>query len=483
MDGDFQFEPLKGGSNHERASILENNPSARPPRFRRRSSIAAGPSLQVTPEYYPIERSTSYSQFAEATARVRVRTRRNSLFTMTKSESETKLRNSLASMMDYQGQSKTVQILKERFERRGSVMTRSSNDRASVRSSVIGSVVETGTPSHTEEDRSMDWTSVVGKESGSMPLTEIHQKNRRKRRSDLERQHLIESLVNFSCHTPRAVLEDLVTHELNSLEENENPWKDEDSAVDFADHASLSSLSSEEGAKGKDSENDMANSTSSIDAQLLITRPSLPRSRERESALLFVDINGFTKLSTMLDVESLSKVINSYFEMIVSEVIFHGGDILKFAGDAFFAEWSVREEDGRDNDLQDFSALKQLDATLSSSQDTLFLPDDNLVASCVCQAAKCAASIVKKFSDYHVPFPVDSTSNKDSPNEAMLNVHCGIGVGHMMALHVGDYREDDGDEGQEENAVELRREYLFLGDAINQVSVSIGFVAQYCCYI
>jgi hypothetical protein len=52
----------------------------------------------------------------------------------------------------------------------------------------------------------------------------------------------------------------------------------------------------------------------------------------------------------------------------------------------------------------------------------------------------------------------------------MLNVHCGIGVGHMLGLHVGDYREDDGDEGQEDNAVELRREFLFLGDPINQVS-------------
>jgi class 3 adenylate cyclase len=37
---------------------------------------------------------------------------------------------------------------------------------------------------------------------------------------------------------------------------------------------------------------------------------SLPKDVRRRSALLFVDMSGFTKLSTILDVESLSKVIN-----------------------------------------------------------------------------------------------------------------------------------------------------------------------------
>jgi class 3 adenylate cyclase len=203
---------------------------------------------------------------------------------------------------------------------------------------------------------------------------------------------------------------------------------------------------------------------------------NLPRAVKRECALLFVDMSGFTKLSTMLDVESLSKVINSYFDMIVSEVIHHGGDILKFAGDAFFAEWKVpHEQDGDSSVLgggsrhggmgnnsshHRYGALANLNASLVSINDMDWDIDDDIpkVSSCVLAAAKCAVSIVEKFSDYHV------TSASGSTNDAMLNVHCGLGVGHVVGLHVGDYKED-----QEEEGVELRREFLILGDAIEQV--------------
>jgi class 3 adenylate cyclase len=94
-----------------------------------------------------------------------------------------------------------------------------------------------------------------------------------------------------------------------------------------------------------------------------------PYSETYRGALLFVDMSGFTKLAQVLDVESLSKVrerielqlpfqsnsfssnnlyyqaINCYFQAIVDEVTTHGGDILKFAGDAIFAEWRVEEND------------------------------------------------------------------------------------------------------------------------------------------
>jgi class 3 adenylate cyclase len=167
-------------------------------------------------------------------------------------------------------------------------------------------------------------------------------------------------------------------------------------------------------------------------------------------------MSGFTKLSTLLDVESLSKVINSYFDMIVSEVIQHGGDILKFAGDAFFAEWKIVE----DPEEKASTPLSQLNASLASMND-LDWDDEGIpkLSSCVLQAAKCAISIVEKFSDYHV------TSVAGSTEDAVLNVHCGLGVGHMVGLHVGDYKED-----QEEEAMELRREFLILGDPIDQVS-------------
>eukprot|EP00957_Ditylum_brightwellii_P144904 11037182-Ditylum_brightwellii.AAC.1 len=74
-----------------------------------------------------------------------------------------------------------------------------------------------------------------------------------------------------------------------------------------------------------------------------------------------------------------------------------GGDVLKFAGDAFFAEW--RDEDNDDDDLEE----------------------------AVCIAASCGWSITQKYSEYAVPGL--------SSEVALLDVHCGIGVGELATLH------------------------------------------------
>lgn len=170
---------------------------------------------------------------------------------------------------------------------------------------------------------------------------------------------------------------------------------------------------------------------------------TLPHSTRRDSALLFVDISGFTKLSTMLDVEELSKAINSYFDLIVNEITVHGGDILKFAGDALFAEWSA-------------------------------VSDDMDLAECTKAAAMCGASIVKKASGFNVY----GSKGKGSKNKqvsagsnirvrvATLDVHCGLGVGPLTGLHVGNVGATRGGPMQVEN----RREYLFLGSPIDQVA-------------
>ena len=183
---------------------------------------------------------------------------------------------------------------------------------------------------------------------------------------------------------------------------------------------------------------DLSEATNDFGASL-----TLPYSTRRESALLFVDISGFTKLSTMLDVEELSKAINSYFELIVHQISAHGGDVLKFAGDALFAEWSALSE--------------ELD-----------------LAECTKAAAMCGASIVKRASG----FKVYGSKGKGSKNKqvsagsnirvrvATLDVHCGLGVGPLTGLHVGNVGATLGGPLQVEN----RREYLFLGSPIDQVA-------------
>jgi class 3 adenylate cyclase len=286
------------------------------------------------------------------------------------------------------------------------------------------------------------------------------------KKNAVKTDQIIESLVWFSFHTPRAVLEDLISHEMDlwraqrikssrrvlTVQEKMAGKRLDD------DDDSCSSISDEGGAHeifGKNfSETMMQMKVKKTELNML----DLPKCVERESALLFVDMSGFTKLSTMLDVESFAKVINSYFDMIVSEVILYGGDILKFAGDAFFAEWKVVEDDETEEGYRD-NPLAHLNASLASINEFNWDDDDDIpkLSSCVLSAAKCGAAIVRKFSDYQVTCL--------GAEKTMLNVHCGIGVGDLVGLHIGDFKED-----QEEEGVELRREFLILGEPIDQVS-------------
>lgn len=292
----------------------------------------------------------------------------------------------------------------------------------------------------------------------------------------IKTEQIVESLVWFSFHTPRTVLEDLIANELDvyrkrHIKQISDHGRKKEYQLGghlyggqhnhgqahgiYDDHSvtEVSEVPNEEYGE-KDFRETMMRAQDRSTGKIML---KLPKSVPRESALLFVDMSGFTKLSTMLDVESLSKVINSYFDMIVSEVILYGGDILKFAGDAFFAEWKISEDVSSEESMGcKGSALSQLNQSLASINDFNFHDDaEDKLSACVLSAARCAASIVAKFSDFKV-LPGSS--------DTMLNVHCGVGVGPLVGLHVGDFKEG------EEDAVELRREFLLLGSAIDQVS-------------
>ena len=174
----------------------------------------------------------------------------------------------------------------------------------------------------------------------------------------------------------------------------------------------------------------------------------LPLVSAHQSALLFVDISGFTKLSIVLSPEALSKSINSYFELILNQVTAHGGDILKFAGDAVFVEWRASSRCEHYNQ----PVVHRSPMTLSE---------------CVKAAALCASDIVANGSDFTV-MDIKHTRGSLCTHVSTLNVHCGLGVGELVGIHVGN---DD-----------FRREYLFLGDPIAQISqadlaASLGEVA------
>lgn len=433
---------------------------------------------------------------------------------MTKQESEAKLRSSLASLSDYNDGSEKIQRLRDRFSqsRRSLTMGSPRSLSGSRRSLVSGGRKSTGgrgqklkgsdtasqeTPklprAKSDDDVSVDQNSSTGprRSTKSIPIKRVsRQATTRRRKYGMQREQMIESLAWFSFHAPRSVLEDLTAHELQLREKHRNHncrMEDVSKASsdvcislnlsdDVPDDGSLSSLSDEDIDESTAIESTCRSNDGTRSESLFMHQPglsksimALPKSVARDCALLFVDITGFTKLSTLLDVESLSKVINYYFDLIISEVVRHGGDILKFAGDAFFAEW--RATDNEESNRQSNDALANLNSSLAQSTRVRLgdaLSNTSRLASCVSAAAKCASEIVRKYSDFHVTSSRDVSisfgGENHSRNEAMLNVHCGIGVGHLVGLHVGDDRE-----GRDEDAVELRREYLFLGDPIEQV--------------
>jgi hypothetical protein len=116
------------------------------------------------------------------------------------------------------------------------------------------------------------------------------------------------------------------------------------------------------------------------------------------------------------------QVINSYFQLIVSKIYEFNGDIQKFAGDAIFAEWRC-----------------------DSKKSMEF---------CAAAATACASQIVDECSDF--PVMAGGAQSRTGEPISSLNVHCALGSGQMIGIHVGDNLR--------------RREYLFLGEPIDQLT-------------
>ena len=303
----------------------------------------------------------------------------------------------------------------------------------------------------------------------------------------VERSNLISSVTWLSQHVPGCVLKSLfepIMHARKSMESrlHREQFSNEDHAMKKSNDGFAVAKNHVKAEYKTQSPflNTLLSPKSSISPERpsgvppippFLIEDSLPFTTGHDGALLFVDISGFTKISQMMDVEHLTNAINSYFQMIVNNIISHGGDIIKFAGDALFAEWKVSHHESH-HDLD----------------------------CCVSIAATCAANIVASCSNYRVCKSLDitmstqhllrqrnsltsestgrETSEHDSASRrastgdrrrrtsrpsastseviATLNVKCAIGVGHIVGIHVGD------------NAT--RREYFILGDTIGQVA-------------
>ncbi|HVS31975.1 MAG TPA: adenylate/guanylate cyclase domain-containing protein [Thermoanaerobaculia bacterium] len=118
------------------------------------------------------------------------------------------------------------------------------------------------------------------------------------------------------------------------------------------------------------------------------------------AAALFADISGFTALSERLatrggdGVEELTRILNTYFGRLIAAVTSHGGDVVKFAGDALLAFWPV-ENDG---------------AALDTAARV---------------AARCALAIQEAVTRF------------DAPAGERLSLRVGVGAGKAVAASLG----------------------------------------------
>lgn len=123
-----------------------------------------------------------------------------------------------------------------------------------------------------------------------------------------------------------------------------------------------------------------------------------PRSENMTGAFLFGDITGFTPLVERLaqkgsgGVEELSRLLNAYFHQLITLVNAHGGDVLRFAGDAVLALWPT---------------------------------DDEPLPEVVQRAAQCALAIQKELNNYY------------TFDGAELSMRIGIGAGHLSLVQLG----------------------------------------------
>jgi class 3 adenylate cyclase/tetratricopeptide (TPR) repeat protein len=126
----------------------------------------------------------------------------------------------------------------------------------------------------------------------------------------------------------------------------------------------------------------------------------LPHADKFPGAVLFADISGFTSLTERLaeqgplGVEKLTAMLNDYFGQIIKVVIAHGGDVVKFAGDALLALWQVDETS---DDL--------VEVTLRASQ--------------------CALAIQVALAAYR------------TTSETPLALRVAVASGHLRSIHLG----------------------------------------------
>ena len=143
-----------------------------------------------------------------------------------------------------------------------------------------------------------------------------------------------------------------------------------------------------------------------------------PAAEDFQAALLFADISGFTLLTERLmemgpsGVETLARILNEYFGLLIDIIHDYGGDVVKFAGDAVIAVWPV---------VPDLSVDVTPPGGSPSAKGAVSRADQ---WQWTMRAAECAIEVHRRLTNYKV-------------ENANLYLKLAISMGRINTAHVG----------------------------------------------
>ncbi|KAJ3248417.1 Adenylate cyclase type 10 [Chytriomyces hyalinus] len=197
----------------------------------------------------------------------------------------------------------------------------------------------------------------------------------------------------------------------------------------------------------------------SIVTSTTITNLPLPRSiREDYAVVAIIDISGYSKLSSTLEsalgsdsAAQIKEVINAPMDLITSYVHKYGGSIVKLAGDAVIASWTMDP----DTNIPLFQYQKALCLNV-------FL---------------CSLELLELFREYSIAIDLPSKtafSNHINTFTQSLKIHIGLALGPMDHIHIGGRTSGMKrtntrrriSSTHNNNASYGRREYFIAGEAL-----------------
>ncbi|KAI9138494.1 nucleotide cyclase [Paraphysoderma sedebokerense] len=164
-----------------------------------------------------------------------------------------------------------------------------------------------------------------------------------------------------------------------------------------------------------------------------------PIALEGFAAVVMADVSGYSTLTSFLadrgpdGTEILSRIMKEYVDKIIQIISLHGGDIVKFVGDAVLFYWSLNDKPG-----------------------TPIENDPRRKGFLVIKACECCLDLLKKLKNYQVVIPPSSKDKTGQPTTKELKIHLGVGAGRIFDVHVG------GEPG--------RWEHFIVGDAMEQLA-------------